>query len=470
MIDYMEYINKTSAKTEPDDGDYTQTSDYLSIIKGIEAAQAHLDNQKNWAVYNKIPSPNETIRQKYGSQYSQNTAKDIAFESGSKVIDPHTGNELCRTIEEAKNLYGADWADHVAESDHVVPIKHIYEKHKDDTWLTETDLKKAINTQENFQQISKKNNTTKGSRTEDEFLKYENNGLDLPEGERELIIKDSERIENNIERVITFKKLTNIASTFHESGCNSVKNSSAEMISLNILTNFKDVWDESKTMTDAMKDVVVDTGFGIGKNYIVSGSVTVAQRSLQNSEYAFFQWAAKCNLPAKIVVFAHVAFSPLKRYLNGEIPMSECAKQITKSSAELTITGEAAVIGQALIPIPVLGAVVGTLVGMYFSKCLFDAFDSIAINKRIVTEMRSIQERCKQMYAQYHEYKLELEKTLALYFAKEKKFYIDCMNILNEGICLGDDSKVSEAARNITHHLGGTDSIETIDDLCALLD
>ena len=75
----MEYINKTSAKTEPDDGDYTQTSDYLSIIKGIEAAQAHLDNQKNWAVYNKIPSPNETIRQKYGSQYSQNTAKDIAF-------------------------------------------------------------------------------------------------------------------------------------------------------------------------------------------------------------------------------------------------------------------------------------------------------------------------------------------------------------------------------------------------------
>ena len=44
------------------------------------------------------------------------------------------------------------------------------------------------------------------------------------------------------------------------------------------------------------------------------------------------------------------------------------------------------------------------------------------------------------------------------------------MNILNEGICLGDDSKVSEAARNITHHLGGTDSIETIDDLCALLD
>ena len=85
-----------------------------------------------------------------------------------------------------------------------------------------------------------------------DFLKYENNGLDLPEGERELIIEDSERIENNIERVITFKKLTNIASTFHESGCNSVKNSSAEMVSLNILTNFKDVLDESKTMTDAM--------------------------------------------------------------------------------------------------------------------------------------------------------------------------------------------------------------------------
>ena len=74
------------------------------------------------------------------------------------------------------------------------------------------------------------------------------------------------------------------------------------------------------------------------------------------------------------------------------------------------------------------------------------------------------------MYAQYHEYRVELEKTLASYFVKEKKFYTGCMKLLDEGIFSDDNSKVSEAARNITHHLGGTDSIETIDDLCALLD
>ena len=470
----MGKVNKkeviSSSNIEQDKDDNAKASDYLSTVKGIDGAQTYLNNQNNWKSYDKIPGADETIRQRYGSQYSQNSAKDRAFKKGHKVRDSHTGKELCKTVEEAKSKYGADWADHVAESDHVVPVKHVYEKHKKDTWLTQDDIKEVINDPENFQQLSKKNNTTKGSRTEREYLDDKNNGLKISKKKRERIIKDSDRINNKIETKLTIKKAKNIASTFHESGSNSVKNSAAEIGLLNILTNLKDVLDDRKTMKDAMKDVVTDTGSGLVKNYTFSGAVTIAQRSLQESEIALLKWASKFNLPAKIVSTVQVCFSPIKKYLNNEITMSECTQQITKASAELMITGEAAVIGQTLIPIPVVGAVAGTLVGMAFSKCLFGVFDSMATNKQIAAEMRNIQEKYKQMYAQYHEYRVELEKTLASYFAKEKKFYTGCMKLLDEGIFSDDNRKVSEAARNITHHLGGTDSIETIDDLCALLD
>lgn len=470
----MRNINKKevnpSSNTEHDDGDYSKASDYLSTIKGIDAAQTYLNNQKNWESYDKIPGPDETIRQKYGSQYSQNAAKEKAFESGRKVRDSHTGKELCKTVDEAKSRYGADWADHAAESDHVVPVKRVYENHKNDTWLTRDDVKEAVNDPENFQQLSKKNNTTKGSRTEREYLEDKNNGLKISRKKRERIIKDSERIESDIEWKLTGKKIKNVASTFHESGWSSVKNSASEMALLNIFTGLKDVIDDRKTVNEAIKDAVTSTGKGVAKSYAVSGALSVVNRSLQNSEFALFQWAAKYNLPAKGVAFLQVLWAPVKQYFNGEIPMGECAKQITKSSAEFTITGEAAVIGQSLIPIPVLGAVVGTLVGMYFSKCLFSAFDSIAASKQVAAEMKIIQDRCRQLSEQYQECRMELEKTLTLYFAEEKKFYTGCLGLLDEGILSGDDSKVSEAARNITHHLGGTDDIETIDDLCALLD
>ena len=54
--------------------------------------------------------------------------------------------------------------------------------------------------------------------------------------------------------------------------------------------------------------------------------------------------------------------------------------------------------------------IVNLTVEILGSAVMKNAFDSIAINKRIVTEMWIIQDRCKQMHAQYHEYMLEQKK------------------------------------------------------------
>ena len=460
----------TSVHDEEDEDERARASDYLAASRGLDSAEGFLNDVDNWKPYDKIPGPDETIRMRYGNQYSQNAAKDRAFESGRRVRDSHTGEELCRTVKEAQSRYGAAWADHVAESDHVVPVKHIYEKHKNDTWLTQEDIREVVNDRKNFQQLSKKNNTTKGSRTEREYLEDRNNGLRISKKKRERIIMEAERTEADLEWDLTGRKAGNIARAFHESGWSSVKNSICETGLLSILTNLGEVMDNRKTFSEAMGDAAAGIGSGAARSYTISGGVTVAQRTLQNSEYEILKWMGQCNFPAKVVTAVQVCFTPVKQYLNGEIPMGECAKQITKASAELAITGEAAAIGQLLIPIPVVGAVAGTLVGMSFSKCLFSAFDSMAASRRTAAEMRVLQDRYRQLTEQYHECRMELEQKLARYFAGERKFYSGCLDLLDEGILSDNHSKVSEAARSITHHLGGTDDIETVDDLCALFD
>ena len=64
----------------------------------------------------------------YDNQAAKNNAKKAAFEKGI-VQEPYTGAELELRIADAKAKYGEDWTKHLAEADHVVPLKKLYEKY-----------------------------------------------------------------------------------------------------------------------------------------------------------------------------------------------------------------------------------------------------------------------------------------------------------------------------------------------------
>ena len=447
-----------------------RASDYYAVNDGLNSSRDFLNTRDNWKQYDKIPGHDETIRQRYGSQASQNAAKERAFEGGRKVRDSHSGKQLCRTIEEAQAKYGAGWADHVAEADHVVPVKHLYEKHKGDTWLTDEDIREVVNQSDNFQMLSKKNNTTKGSKTEEQYLGRKDNGLRISKKKRERILSDAKSIENGMDWELTQRKAKNIGKTFHESGAESVTSSIGVTSLLTCIDNISEVVNKRKSFPEAMGDAVIGVGQSAASSYLVGGGVTVAQRTIEASQYEMIRWLGQFNVPAKMVTAMQVCFTPIKQYISGEIPMGECAKRITKGAADLAIVGECALYGQAMIPVPVVGAVVGTLVGMCFTKSLFAAFESIGANRQRIQELQRLEEIYSRMAMQYREYRMELENTLSEYFAGEKKFYAGCLDLLDEGIRSDNDMKVAAAAKSITRHLGGTDNIDTIDDLCALFD
>ena len=76
-----------------------------------------------------------------------------------------------KTNKEARALFGKDYKDHVAEMDHVNPLKAIYEEHKHDAFTMKEDIKDAANSSENLQALSRKVNNAKRSRTQPELSK-----------------------------------------------------------------------------------------------------------------------------------------------------------------------------------------------------------------------------------------------------------------------------------------------------------
>ena len=115
-------------------------------------------------------SGNRTL---YDSPKAKQSAKTKAFASGEPVTDPYTGEELCKTIKEAKRLYGKDWQKHVAESDHITPLQQVHEETKNNVWNTVEDIQEAANSDKNIKVISRQNNNAKRNKTNTEYVENE---------------------------------------------------------------------------------------------------------------------------------------------------------------------------------------------------------------------------------------------------------------------------------------------------------
>ncbi|RVZ42847.1 hypothetical protein EC549_02375 [Helicobacter pylori] len=83
---------------------------------------------------------------------------------------------------------------------------------------------------------------------------------------------------------------------------------------------------------------------------------------MQSSANKVIQSLGKGSLPAMFVGACVANTTVLTRYLSGKIDETELLKQLGKANTTLVSSGAMAVAGQALIPIPVVGVLVGRFV------------------------------------------------------------------------------------------------------------
>ena len=125
----------------------------------------------------------------YDSGTAKRHVKTELFDGTSTVKDPYTGDILTLTKAEAKARFGDDWQSHFAEADHITPLEHIHEAHKSDAWITNDDIRKAANSPDNMEVISRKINNAKRSRTNEEFI----NDREYRESKGVTLSEDAER-------------------------------------------------------------------------------------------------------------------------------------------------------------------------------------------------------------------------------------------------------------------------------------
>lgn len=196
------------------------------------------------------------------------------------------------------------------------------------------------------------------------------------------------RIRTNPEKE-TFK---NIAKTSHKAGIEGAKLGATIGGSVSLIGNAIALYSGDKTLYEATSETIKDTAKSAGMGYATgfSGSTLKAYWSQSSSET--LRAVAKTNLPATIISICASTGKLITRYAKGEINEAELAKEMGVSLSGMLSASMFAGIGQLAIPVPVLGGMIGGLVGYAMTNTFYQSFFDVLKEAKLSKQRREMVE------------------------------------------------------------------------------
>ncbi len=211
-----------------------------------------------------------------------------------------------------------------------------------------------------------------------------------------------------------------------------------------------------KSAEDAVVDTISNTGKAAATGYAMGTGLTTISHSLSGSSSKFLRALSESNVPGKVITAVMITGDTLKRYGNGEITTLECLIELGEKGLNFTTMGYSMAVGQALIPIPVVGAAVGALVGSAMTSSYYNQLITTLKTKELEHQERlRIIAECERAAQETRAFRMELENYLNTYFQEYRDCFDDALSTIHFAFQAGDAEGVIAGANQITRKLGG---------------
>lgn len=156
---------------------------------------------------------------------------------------------------------------------------------------------------------------------------------------------------------------------------------------------------KGKDPKEALKCTATETLKGGAYSYGIASGGSLLGGMMQNSANKVIQSFGKSSLPVMIVGAAVTNVTIFIRYFSGKIDEAELCKQLGRTNTSLLSGGAMALAGQALIPIPVVGVLIGGFVGITMSKTFYDiSLKTLKEAKEAHQRRIEIEKECREEY------------------------------------------------------------------------
>ncbi len=250
-------------------------------------------------------------------------------------------------------------------------------------------------------------------------------------------ITKAEAIEARLNPNLSTAK--DVTSVSHQAGMNAAQTGALIGGGVSLATNVYECIANGKDPMKALKHTLVATAKGGALSYGSAFASSSLGGLMQSSANKIIQSLGKGSVPAMIVGACVANATILGRYFSGKIDKTELLKQLGKDNTTLISSGAMAVAGQALIPIPVVGMLVGGFVGAILSETFFNAFLKDREEAKLARQRRiEIERECHEFIKLLEAYQNQFKEVFEKYFHETTRFFNQSFDELERASYTGD--------------------------------
>lgn len=296
----------------------------------------------------------------------------------------------------------------------------------------------------------------KNSGKTEEFTKIENRIKDLKKLKENLkkasLTTDEAREARLNPKLSTAKDVLKLS---HRAGLDAAQTASLIGGSVSIVKNITAVFKNEKNTGEAVRDVALDTGKAGALGYGTGFAGSIIKGAMQNSESTYIRALSKTNIAGTTVNIAITSAKILSNYFNGKIDGVQCLEMLGQEGVGMVASAMFATIGQIAIPIPVVGGLIGGMIGYALSSASYGLLLGALQEKELAHKERIyIESVCAEYIKMIHEYRLEVEKIINQYLSNKLEVFNESFKGIKNALEIGDVDLFIESTNKITENFG----------------
>lgn len=210
-----------------------------------------------------------------------------------------------------------------------------------------------------------------------------------------------------------WQTIKDIGKVSHQAGIQGAKFGTAIGGSISLITNIIAHKSGEKEFGEAVIDTGFDTLKSAGVGYGTAFAGTAIKTYMAQSASEVVRNLSKTALPAMIVSACLATGKSITSYAKGEIDESILMQEMGVSVTGMLSSSMFATIGQIAIPIPVLGGLIGGMVGYILTNTFYQSFFDVLKDKNIAKERRKLIEmKCDTAKVLAEQYRTTLQEML----------------------------------------------------------
>ena len=184
-----------------------------------------------------------------------------------------------------------------------------------------------------------------------------------------------------------------IAKISHRAGIETTKTSALIGGSVSIVKNLVSLCKGDEKPEEAIKNVIKDTATTATVGYATGFAGSALKGVMQNASTGAVRSLSKSNFPAMVVTMSVSSSKTLVKYFNGEINGLECLETLGEQGTGLIAASVFSVLGQMAIPVPVVGGLIGVMVGYALSSATYGLLVQSLNEAKLAHEQRLLIEK-----------------------------------------------------------------------------